>query len=49
MPPKVYGFDLDVLDVLDGYAVTCGPTVAEIAEPLGAVPSDSNSPAFTRP
>ncbi|WTW98062.1 amidohydrolase [Streptomycetaceae bacterium NBC_01309] len=43
---EVYGFDLDVLD---GYAAACGPTYAEIAEPLGTVPSDSNSPAFTRP
>ncbi|MGR6999640.1 amidohydrolase family protein [Yinghuangia aomiensis] len=43
---EVYGFDLDVLD---GYAATCGPTYDEIATPLGSLPADSNSPAFTRP
>ena len=40
----VYGFDLDALAPL---AAEHGPTVAEIATPLDAVP-DNQSPAFTR-
>jgi predicted TIM-barrel fold metal-dependent hydrolase len=39
----VYGFDLPMLDAL---AVTCGPTVAEIAEPLESFPLDSTCNAF---
>ena len=42
----VYGFDLDALAPL---AETVGPTVAELAEPLTAVPADATSPGFFRP
>ena len=42
---RVYGFDLDALAPI---ATRVGPTVDEVAEPLDAVPADSNSPAFTR-
>lgn len=40
---KVYGFDLDALAPL---AAAVGPTVDEVATPLGAVPADATSPAF---
>jgi predicted TIM-barrel fold metal-dependent hydrolase len=39
----VYGFDLDALAPL---AAECGPTVEELARPLGEVPADATSPAF---
>jgi predicted TIM-barrel fold metal-dependent hydrolase len=42
----VYGFDLAVLDEL---AARVGPTHAEIAEPLEAIPADATSPGFHRP
>ncbi len=42
---KVYGFDLDALAPL---AAECGPTVAEVATPLDAIPADASSPAFHR-
>ena len=42
----VYGFDLDALAPI---AARVGPRVDEVAQPLDAVPADSNSPAFTRP
>lgn len=41
---KVYGFDLDQLAPL---AAEFGPTVAELATPLDALP-DNQSPAFSR-
>lgn len=41
----VYGFDAAVLDPI---AARVGPTVAEVAEPLDAVPTGHGSPAFTR-
>jgi len=41
----VYGFDLDALAPL---AAASGPTVAELAEPLEAVPAGATSPAFLR-
>ncbi|MET7545408.1 amidohydrolase family protein [Streptomyces sp. NPDC005479] len=40
---RVYGFDLPALDRI---AVTVGPTVDEIAEPLKEAPADATSPAF---
>jgi predicted TIM-barrel fold metal-dependent hydrolase len=43
---RVYGFDLPALDTI---AATCGPLVAEVAEPLDMVPADATSPAFFRP
>ncbi|MFI1443007.1 amidohydrolase family protein [Streptomyces fructofermentans] len=42
---RVYGFDLDLLDAI---AAKVGPTVEEIAEPLGTPPADATSPAFAR-
>ncbi len=42
----VYGFDLDVLAPL---AAAAGPTVAEVAIPLDAIPADATSPGFHRP
>lgn len=39
----VYGFDLDALGKLAG---EIGPTVAEVATPLDAVPDDASSAAF---
>ena len=42
---RVYGFDLALLDAL---AAKHGPTVAEIAEPLAAVPPEATSPAFAK-
>jgi predicted TIM-barrel fold metal-dependent hydrolase len=42
---KVYGFDLAVLDPI---AAEFGPTVAEIATPLEAIPAGATSPAFFR-
>jgi predicted TIM-barrel fold metal-dependent hydrolase len=39
----VYGFDLDALALLVN---RIGPTVAEVAEPLAAVPADASSTAF---
>jgi predicted TIM-barrel fold metal-dependent hydrolase len=39
----VYDFDLHALDAL---ASTCGPTIAEIAEPLAEYPADSTCNAF---
>lgn len=41
----VYGFDLEVLGAM---AATAGPTVAELAQPLDAIPADATSPAFFR-
>ena len=43
---EVYGFDLDALAPL---AAQFGPTVAEIAVPLEAIPADATSPGFHRP
>lgn len=43
---RVYGFDLDALAPI---AAECGPSVAEVAEPLTEVPADASSPAFYRP
>lgn len=43
---ELYGFDLDALAPL---AAEHGPTVAEIAVPLDAVPADATSPGFHRP
>jgi predicted TIM-barrel fold metal-dependent hydrolase len=40
---KVYGFDLEKLAPL---AAEVGPSVAEIATPLGTAPADATSPAF---
>jgi predicted TIM-barrel fold metal-dependent hydrolase len=40
---KLYGFDLAKLDP---YAAKCGPTPAEVAEPLAEIPRDATSPAF---
>jgi predicted TIM-barrel fold metal-dependent hydrolase len=40
---SVYGFDLDALAPV---AAAHGPTVAEVATPLDAVPADATSPAF---
>ncbi|WP_326649054.1 MULTISPECIES: amidohydrolase family protein [unclassified Streptomyces] len=42
---RVYGFDLGILDPI---AAKVGPTVEEIAEPLGEIPADATSPAFAR-
>jgi predicted TIM-barrel fold metal-dependent hydrolase len=42
----LYGFDLAALDAI---AATVGPTHAEIAEPLDAIPADATSPGFHRP
>jgi predicted TIM-barrel fold metal-dependent hydrolase len=42
---KVYGFDLNKLGTL---AAKIGPTVAEIAQPLEAIPVGATSPAFMR-
>jgi hypothetical protein len=42
---RVYGFDLAYLD---GIAAKVGPTVEEIAEPLGTPPADATSPVFAR-
>jgi hypothetical protein len=39
----VYGFDLDALAPLVN---RIGPTVAEVAEPLAAVPTDASSTVF---
>ena len=41
----VYGFDLAVLRP---HAARVGPTVDEVRQPLGTMPQDSGSPAFTR-
>jgi len=41
----VYGFDLDALAAR---AAEVGPTVAELAEPLDAIPEGATSPAFYR-
>ena len=41
----VYDFDLDALAPI---AARVGPRVDDVARPLDSVPSDSNSPAFTR-
>jgi predicted TIM-barrel fold metal-dependent hydrolase len=41
----LYGFDLDALAPI---AATCGPTVAELAEPLTATPEGATSPGFYR-
>jgi predicted TIM-barrel fold metal-dependent hydrolase len=43
---EVYRFDLEALAPL---AAEHGPTHAEIAEPLDAVPADATSPGFHRP
>ena len=43
---EVYAFDLDALAPL---AAQFGPTVAEIAVPLEAIPADATSPGFHRP
>jgi hypothetical protein len=40
---RVYGFDLDALAPL---VERIGPTMAEVAEPLEAVPGDARSTAF---
>jgi hypothetical protein len=40
---KVYGFDLDALAPL---AARLGPSVAQVATPLDAVPADARSTAF---
>jgi hypothetical protein len=40
---KVYGFDLDALAPL---IARIGPTVAEVQQPLPAVPRDASSTAF---
>lgn len=42
---RVYGFDLGLLDP---FAARMGPTVAEIAEPLGEPPVDATSPVFAK-
>ncbi|MEU0035350.1 amidohydrolase family protein [Streptomyces sp. NPDC006333] len=42
---RVYGFDLERLAPL---AAKAGPTVAELAEPLGEPPADATSPAFAK-
>jgi hypothetical protein len=42
---RVYGFDLGLLDPV---AARMGPTVAEIAEPLGEPPVDATSPVFAK-
>jgi len=42
----VYGFDLDALAPI---AAEHGPTVAEVAVPLGEIPAGATSPAFHRP
>jgi len=42
---SVYGFDLDLLAPI---AAEVGPTVAEVATPLDAVPADATSPSFFR-
>jgi hypothetical protein len=42
---KVYGFDLDALAPL---AAAHGPSVADVAKPLDAVPAGATSPAFMR-
>jgi predicted TIM-barrel fold metal-dependent hydrolase len=43
VPAEVYGFDLDQLQRV---ADEVGPTVAELGEPLGAVPADSSCNTF---
>ncbi|MEU1531757.1 amidohydrolase family protein [Streptomyces fagopyri] len=42
---RVYGFDLERLAPL---AAEVGPTVAELAEPLGEPPADATSPVFAK-
>ena len=42
---SVYGFDLAALAPI---AAAHGPSVADVAAPLGEVPADATSPAFTR-
>ena len=42
---RVYGFDLAALAPI---AAECGPSVAEVATPLDAIPADATSPAFHR-
>ncbi|MHA5053078.1 amidohydrolase family protein [Streptomyces sp. SD15] len=42
---RVYGFDLAYLDLL---AAKTGPTVDELAQPLGDPPADATSPVFAR-
>ncbi|MFG2480130.1 amidohydrolase family protein [Streptomyces fagopyri] len=42
---RVYGFDLERLAP---HAAKAGPTVAELAEPLGEPPADATSPVFAK-
>ncbi|MGW3847928.1 amidohydrolase family protein [Streptomyces fagopyri] len=42
---RVYGFDLERLAP---HAAEVGPTVAELAEPLGEPPADATSPVFAK-
>lgn len=42
---RVYGFDLGLLDPI---AAKVGPTVEELAEPLGEPPADATSPVFAK-
>jgi predicted TIM-barrel fold metal-dependent hydrolase len=42
---SLYGFDLDALAPI---AATCGPTTAELAEPLSVTPAGATSPGFYR-